>query len=143
MRKLNNSKIYILSEKIQILSWLLKQCNISSTLKIVFLTELLYGSRDKVSDLNRYNTKNDYFGKVCKYSNIGIEKISLTINDSFICLDILKKNNIISINDNCIKILKDIRNVDLSYLTNKTRNGIIAVNSLSDESFLDEVLKYV
>lgn len=143
MKKWTNSKIYILSEKIQILSWLLSQCNITSTLKAIFLTELLYGSKDKVVELNRYNTKNDYFGKVCKFSNIGIEKISMVINDSIICLDILKKNNIISICDNCIKVLKDIRTIDLSYLTDKTRNGISNVNLLSDESFLDEVLKYV
>ena len=141
--KLTNSRIYVLSEKIQILFWLLNQCYVKSALKALFLTELLYGSKEKVADLNKHNLKYDYFGKICKFSNLNIQNLSVSINDSIICLDILNSNAIVSVDKNNICVLKEIKSIDLSYLTNKTRDGIVSVNSLSDESFLDEVLKYV
>ncbi|MBR3891412.1 MAG: hypothetical protein IKJ30_05020 [Bacilli bacterium] len=141
--KLYKKDILQVSEKIQIILWLLKKCNITSLIKLSILSEILYASKNKIIELNRHNKKYDYLKNLLLYSGITPKKLSDGIIVALDCISILVSSKLIKVVDEKVFDISDICIVDLDYLTNKTEESIKMVSKITDESFFDEVMKYV
>ena len=142
MKKLNNNDIYRIAEKTQIISWLMVKCEIKSIIKICFLSEILFKSKHFLKKIcsrkKKYSSLNDIF----KYSTLSLSAFN-EIEDDFIIINILKANNKIEVKDSNI-LTNDIKiNFELEYLNEKLCKDLIQLNKVTDETFIDEVLKYV
>ena len=138
---MNNSNIQIISEKVQIILWLIRECDVFSTIKLSILSSILFKAKNSMTFLSKI--KNDYFAKLIKFSNISLEELSIDIKNEFICMDLLCKKNIIAINKCGVTINELPEIIELDYLTYKVKDGLKQIVCLTDDSFIDEVLKYV
>lgn len=136
------SNCFILSEKMQIVLFLIYKCNIDSVAKIVFLSNIIYFGQNTIISIDSTVKKYGYFNELMKGASYEIYNYNNYL-DIFIILDMLKKNCYINIVKNDLLKSKQFEKfIDLPYLSNKLKKQIETISQFTDETLIDEVIKY-
>ncbi len=131
-----------MSERLQIVCFLLWKANIKSTLKIVFLSEIIYGSKGSIVRTVNSRKAYDFCSRLLKISNYSLDN-QRTKKDAIDILSKLKEKGYVQIIGTEIITLKDFDGcVLLSYLPNELVSKLAPLIEMTDESFLEEVIKY-
>lgn len=131
-----------MSERLQIVCFLLWKARVESTTKVLFLSEIIYGAKNSVIRLVNSRRANDFCSRLLKVSNYSLEN-GRTKKDAVDILSKLKTKGYISIVDTSIELLKDFDGcVSLSYLPDTLFDKMKPLIEMTDESFLEEVIKY-
>lgn len=139
---MSDRKVLPMSERLQIIRFLIWSAGIKSTLKVVFLTEIIYGVKGSISKLVNSKRPYDFCTRMLKASNYSI-KNDRSKKDVIEILSVLKDKSFIGINGLEIEIVSDFEGtVNLSYLSEPLINKIAPLAEMTDDSFLEEVIKY-
>lgn len=139
---MSDRKVIPMSERLQIVYFLLWKVKIISTFKVILLCEILYCAKGSINRLVNSRKKYDFCSRLLKISNYSLENENIK-NDVLDVLLVLKEKGFILVEGTKIKLLKEFDGfVLLNYLSDSLIFKLSPFINMSEESFIEEVLKY-
>ena len=139
---MSDRKVLPMSERLQIICFLIWGVGINSTLKVVFLTEIIYGAKGSICKLVNGRKTHDFCSRMLKTSNYSL-KNERSKKDVIEILSMLKDKGFIGINGLKIEAVSEFcGTVNLSYLSELLAKKMAPLAEMTDDSFLEEVIKY-
>ena len=139
---MNSRKVLPMSERLQVIRFLIWDVGIKSTLKLIFLTEILYGAKGSINKLVNSRKTYDFCSRLLKTSNYSVQN-ERSKKDVIDILSALKNKGFITINGLDIQIVSKYENtIKLTYLPDQLPIKLTPFVDMTNESFLEEIIKY-
>lgn len=139
---MNKRKVIPMSERLQVICFLIWNAEIRSTLKVFFLTEIIYGAKGSINKLVNSRKSYDFCARLLKASVFSLqnERSKKDITDILLMLENKGFVTINGLNLEKQNIFTNI--VNLNYLSDELVLKLRPFVDMTDESFLEEVIKY-
>lgn len=139
---MNSRKVLPMSERLQVIRFLIWDVGIKSTLKLIFLTEIIYGAKGSINKLVNSRRPYDFCSRLLKTSNYSVQN-ERSKKDVIDILSALKNKGFITINGLDIQIVSNYENtIKLTYLPDQLPIKLTPFVDMTNESFLEEIIKY-
>ena len=139
---MNNRKVLPMSERLQIICFLIWKVGIRSTIKIVFLTEIIYGAKGTINRLVNSRRTYDFCLRLLKTSNYSLCNTRAK-KDIIDILSMLQTKSFLNIYKTEIETISNYENIiGLIYLPEQLAIKLVPFVAMTNESFLEEVIKY-
>ncbi len=139
---MNNRKVIPMSERLQILYFLMQVVGVKSILKLIFLTEIIFGAKGSIDKLANAKKMYDFCSELLKTSNFTIQN-QRSKKDVIDILAMLRKKHFIAINGMDIELLSSFNKVvELNVLSDTLAKKLEPFIEMTNESFLEEIIKY-
>lgn len=139
---MNSRKVLPMSERLQVIRFLIWDVGIKSSLKLIFLTEIIYGAKGSINKLVNSRKTYDFCSRLLKTSNYSVQN-ERSKKDVIDILSALKNKGFITINGLDIQIVSNYENtIKLTYLPDQLPIKLTPFVDMTNESFLEEIIKY-